>query len=99
MDNTSEPLTMWIMDLEERLGDAESTHHLVLIKILNLLGGSVGTPGSVQFVKSKSYVVLINMELRYRYRQHHETDLTPGLSYPEAQSGMTKMTLPKTVRR
>ena len=50
LDNTSEPFTMWMMDLEERLSDAESIHYLVIIKILNLLGGSVGTPGSVQFV-------------------------------------------------
>ena len=30
------------------------------------------TPGSVQFVKSGSYVFLINMELRYRYRPLRE---------------------------
>ena len=26
------------------------------------------------------------MELSYKYRQHQETDLIPGLSYPEAQT-------------
>ena len=34
-----------MMDLEERQGHAESTRYLVIIKILNLLGGSVDTPG------------------------------------------------------
>ena len=81
---------------------AESIYCLVIIKIPHLLHGSA--PGLVQFVKSKAYVVLIKMELRYRYRQHQETDRTPRWLYPEGQTvtwrnrGMTKMTLPKTVR-
>ena len=93
-----------MMDVEERQGHAESTRYLVIIKIPNLLGGSVDISGSVQFFKSKSYVVLTSMEFRYKYRQHQETDLILGLSYPEAQTakwmnlGMTKMTLPTTVR-
>ena len=37
------------------------------------------TPGSVQFIKSESYDVLINLELRYRCRLRRETDLIPGL--------------------
>ena len=91
------------MDLEERQDHAESIRYLVIIKILHLLGGSVDTPGSVQFFKSELYVVLTSLELRYKYRQHQETGQIPGLSYPEAQIatwmilGMTKMTLPITV--
>ena len=38
--------------LEEREDHAESTRYLVITKILNLLGGFVDTPGSVQVVKS-----------------------------------------------
>ena len=82
---------MKMMDLEERQRHAESIHHF-------------DTPISVQLVKSKELVVLINMELRYRYRQHLETDVIPGLSFSEAQIAtwmnrvMTKITLPKTVR-
>ena len=49
---------------------------LVITEILDLLGGFVDTPGSVQFVKSESYVVLIKKESRYRYRLRRETDLT-----------------------
>ena len=66
LDNISEPFTTWMMDSEERQGHAESIRQLVIIRILNLLGGSVDTPGSVQFVKSKSHVALINTELRCR---------------------------------
>ena len=104
MDNTSEPFTMRMVALEERQVHAERKRYLVIIKILNLLGGSVDTPGSVQFFKSKSYVVLTKMELIFKYREHQETDLILVLSYSEAQIatwvnlGMTKMTLPKTVR-
>ena len=53
---------------------------------------------------SQSHVVLINWEMRYRYRQHQETDLIPGLWYPEAQYATwrnfdkTKKTLTKTLR-
>ena len=79
LDNTSEPCTTWMMMLEERQDHAESIRYLVITKILNLLGGFVDTPGSVQFVKSESSVVVINMELRYKYRLRRETDLTPGL--------------------
>ena len=77
---------MWMVDSEVRQEHAESTHNLVIIKIPNLLHGSVDTPKSVQFFKSKSCVVLTNTELRYRCRQNPKTDLTPGLSYPEAET-------------
>ena len=82
----------------------EYTLHRDHIQILNPLGWSMDTPGSVQFFKSESYVVLINMELRCRCRLRRETDLTPGFSYPEAHiptwmnRGMTKITLPRTLR-
>ena len=51
-----------------------------------LIAWIVDTPGSVQFFKSKSYVGLINMESKYRHRQHQETDQNPGLFFPEAQT-------------
>ena len=69
-----------------------------------LIGGFVDTPGSVQFVTSEAHVVLINMELRYRYRLCRETDLTLGSWYPEAHTatwmnlGTTEKTLFKTLR-
>ena len=65
--------------LEERQDHAESIRYFVITKILNLLGGCVDTPGSLQSIKSESFVVLINMELRYRFRPRRETDLIPGL--------------------
>ena len=68
-----------MMVLEERQDHAESTRYFVMTNILNLLGGFVDTPGSVQFFKSESHVVLINMELRDKYRPSRETDLAPGL--------------------
>ena len=49
-----------VEDLEVRPEPAESIHYLVIIQIPNLLHESVDTPGSVQFFKSKSHVVLIN---------------------------------------
>ena len=52
------------MDWEVRLEHAESIHCLVIVQIPNLLHGSVDTPGSVQFFKSKLYVGLINTELK-----------------------------------
>ena len=60
-----------MVDLEERHGHAERIHYF-------------DTPRSVQWVKTKLFVVLISMELRYRHRQHQETDIILGLSYPEA---------------
>ena len=44
------------------------------------------TPGTVHFVKSGSYVVLVNIELRYRHLQHQETDLSsrPNLYVDES---------------
>ena len=62
----------------ERQDHAESIRYFVVAEILNLLGGFVDTPGSVQFVKSESYVVLINMDLSYRYRLRREADLIFG---------------------
>ena len=56
----------------------QSKNYLVIIKIPK--------PKSVQFVKSKITCYLVNMELKYTYRQHHKTDLIPGLSYPEAHT-------------
>ena len=46
-----------MMDLEERQGHAESVRYLVIIKIPNLLGGSVDTKiGTV--LQVKSYLLL-----------------------------------------
>ena len=56
----------------------EYTLPRVIIKIPNLLHGLLDAPGSVQFFKSKSHVVLTNTESKYRHRQHQQTDLTPG---------------------
>ena len=78
--------TIWLMVWGARQEHAERIHYLVIIKIPNLLNGSVDTPKWVQFFKSKLCVALINTELKYRYRQHQETDPHPGLSCPEAQT-------------
>ena len=55
------------------------------IQIPKSLHESVETQNLVQFFKSELRVVFINTESKYRDRQHQETDLHPGLSYPEAQ--------------
>ena len=93
--------TMWMIASEVRPKPPERLHYLVIIQIPNLTHGSVDTPGSIQFFKSKSYVVSIITELRYEHRQHQETDQTSGLSYPEDHTatwrnrGMNQITLLK----
>ena len=58
--------------MEVRPEHAEGIHYLVIIQIPNSLHGSVDTPASVQFFKSRKYVFLINTESKCRYRQHQE---------------------------
>ena len=90
LECTTKRFTMWMMVLKVRQEHAENIHYLVKIQIPRSLYGSVNTPQLVQFFKSKSYVVLINAESKYRYRQRQETDPHLGLSYPEAQTATWK---------
>ena len=60
---------------ENRIMHVDSTHYLVITKILNLLGGFVDTRRPIQSVKSESHVVLI----RYRHRPCRAEDLALGL--------------------
>ena len=49
-----------------RQDHAECIRYLVMTEILNL----VDTPRSVQSAKSESHVVLINLELKFRYHPY-----------------------------
>ena len=59
---------------EGTTGTCRGHTFLVIIQIPNSLHGSVDKQESVQYIKSKSQVVLTKTESKYRYRPHQETD-------------------------
>ena len=103
LHNASGQFIILMMDLEEKLEHAESTHHLVTTRMLSQLDGFVDTRRSAQ-LRSEPRVILINMDLRYRYHPCWRKDLSLGSWYPEAQTatcmkpGKNKKSLHKSLR-
>ena len=57
---------MLMMDLEEKLEHAESTHYLVTMMILSQWHGSVDSQRTAQSSRSEPRTVLTNMELKVK---------------------------------
>ena len=73
-DCITEPVRTWMMDMEIESHHAENTRYLGLIEILRSNFGYKGIQRSVQFVMSKSSVILIFiMDSRFKSPLHLET--------------------------